>query len=212
MTALVRPVLIGLTGPIGCGKSTITGWLAARGAAVVDADRLARAALEPGEPAFRAVVAAFGPEIVAPDGRLDRAALAERVFADPAERSRLEAITSPAVRPRIEAAIVAAAAAGTGAVVLEAIRLIESGWAERCDEVWLVTCDPAVQRVRLLGRGMAPDDAAARIAAQAGLAERVAPRATRTIEASGSLAEVEAAVGAALADALARHRERVSAD
>ncbi len=202
-----RPaLLIGLTGPIGCGKTTVAGWLAARGAVVVDADRLAREVLEPGEPALAALVGAFGAGILGPGGRLDRAALAARVFADPDERRRLEAITSPAVRPRIDEALVAASTSGAPVVVLEAIRLVEAGYADRCDEVWLVDCDADAQLARLLGRGMDPDDAAARIEAQRGLVERVRPFATRVVDTSGRPEEVEAAIAETLARALAAHR------
>jgi hypothetical protein len=95
-----RALRIGLTGPIGCGKTTISGWLAARGAVVIDADRLARVIVEPGEPALDAIAEAFGPQVVGPDGTLDRAALADIVFADGRPRpSRGD--PGPAVRPRI---------------------------------------------------------------------------------------------------------------
>ncbi len=173
-------VRIGLTGPIGCGKSTVAGWLGERpGVVVIDADQVAREVVEPGEPALDAVVARFGTDVSAP-GRmpLDRAALGRIVFADPAALRDLEAITHPAVRPRILAAIAAAEAADAPAVVVEAIRLVEGGLAEVCDEVWLVTCDPTVQRERLVGRGAQSDDAERRIAAQAGFADRLRPLAT----------------------------------
>jgi dephospho-CoA kinase len=199
-----RPILIGLTGPIGCGKTTVAGWLAQRGAAVVDADRLAREILEPGEAALASVIDSFGPGVLDGDGRLDRAALARVVFADPAARARLEAITSPAVRPRIEAAVAAALASGAPVVVLEAIRLVEAGYVEVCDEVWLVTCDPAEQRERLAARGMDAADLEARIASQAGLEGRARTVATRIIDTSGDRSMAEAAVVVALADALER--------
>ena len=201
-----RTLRIGLTGPIGCGKSTVAGWLAIRGAAVVDADRIARAVLEPGEATLARVVAAFGPAILDPAGRLDRAALASRVFADPVERRRLEAITSPAIRPRIDAAIAAAEADGAGIVVLEAIRLVEAGYAAEVDEVWLVTCDAEAQWARLAARGLPPADASARIAAQAGLMEAVGPIASRVIDTSGDPITTEASVAAALAAALETKR------
>jgi dephospho-CoA kinase len=201
-----RALRIGLTGPIGCGKSTIAGWLAAAGAAVVDADRLAREILEPGEPALAAVVEAFGEDVLDEAGQLDRAALAAVVFADRRARARLEAITSPAVRPRIDAALAAAEGDGAAVVVLEAIRLVEGGYAEACDEVWLVTCDSAAQWARLEARGMDLADAEARIAAQAGLEARVRPVATRVIDASGDLAATEALVADALANARLRRR------
>ena len=111
-TGHARPVRIGLTGPIGCGKSTVAGWLGERpGVVVIDADQVAREVVEPGEPALDAVVARFGPDLLRDDGSLDRAALGRIVFADPAALRDLEAITHPAVRPRILAAIADAEAA-----------------------------------------------------------------------------------------------------
>ncbi len=137
-------VRIGLTGPIGCGKSTVAGWLGERpGVVAIDADEVAREVVEPGEPALEAVFARFGDAVRAPDGSLDRAALGRIVFADPAALRDLEAITHPAVRARILARLADAEAAGAQAVVIEAIKLVEGGLADLCDEVWLVTCDPA---------------------------------------------------------------------
>ena len=103
---------IGLTGPIGCGKSTVAGWLEEQGAVTIDADQVAREVVEPGEPALAAIAAAFGPAVLRPDGSLDRAALASRVFDDAPELRRLEAIIRPAVRPRTMARIEAAEASG----------------------------------------------------------------------------------------------------
>src|SRR3954452_10397298 len=157
--AASRMIRIGLTGPIGCGKSTGAGWLGGLGAIVVDADVVAREVVEPGEPALDAVVARFGSGVVHHDGSLDRGALGRIVFADPAALRDLEAITHPAVRSRIRGAIDRAASDGAEAVVIEAIRLVEGGLAQMCDEVWLVTCDAAVQRERLIGRGATPDTA-----------------------------------------------------
>jgi dephospho-CoA kinase len=175
---------IGLTGPIGCGKSTVAGWLRDRGAAIVDADALARSVTAPGEPGFAAVLDRFGDVYRRPDGSLDRAALGRLVFSDPAALRDLEAIVHPAVRPRIEAAVATATESGAAAVVIEAIKLIEAGYAAAVDEVWLVTCDPDTQRRRLVGRGVPAQDADQRIAAQADLAARLTPRATRIIDTS----------------------------
>jgi dephospho-CoA kinase len=178
-------VRIGLTGPIGCGKSTVAGWLGERpGVVVIDADRVAREVVEPGEPALEAVVARFGAGILRQDGALDRAALGRIAFADPAALRDLEAITHPAVRPRILAAIEAAEAAGASAIVIEAIKLVEGGLAALCDDVWLVTCEPDVQVARLIARGSTEQDAAQRIAAQGGRFEQIRPTATRVIETS----------------------------
>ena len=98
----------------------------------------------------------------------------------------LEAIIHPAVRPRIEAAVEAARAAGASIVAVEAIKLVEGGYAAECDEVWLVVCDPTVQRERLIGRGTSAADAAMRIEAQGDLVDRLATAATRIIDANGS--------------------------
>ena len=188
-------VRIGLTGPIGCGKSTVAGWLGERaGVVVIDADRVAREVLEPAEPALDAVIARFGGGLVGPAGVLDRTALGRIVFADSAALRDLEAIVHPAVRPRILDAVARAVAEGADVVVIEAIKLVEGGLAALCDEVWLVTCDPAVQRERVVSRGSEPADADRRIAAQGDLTDRLRPAATRVIDTSGSLADTRAIV------------------
>jgi dephospho-CoA kinase len=180
-----RTVRIGLTGPIGCGKSTLGRWLGELGAVVVDADTIARRVTDVGEPALDDVVARFGEAYRRPDGSLDRAALGRLVFSDRSALRDLEAIVHPAVRPRIEAAVAGAEAAGAPAVVIEAIKLIEAGYAAECDEVWLVTCDAEAQRRRLVGRGSPATEADQRIAAQGDLAARLGPLSTRVIDASG---------------------------
>jgi dephospho-CoA kinase len=178
---------IGLTGPIGCGKSTVAHWLGERpGVVVIDADRVARDVLAAGTPTVAEVYAHFGDDLRGADGALDRAALGRIVFADEAALRDLEAIVHPAVRPRILAALEAADAAGASAVVIEAIKLVEGGLAELCDEVWLVTCDPDVQLERLIGRGSAVADARDRVAAQGDLTTRLRPAATHVIDTSGA--------------------------
>lgn len=195
MTA-ARPVRIGLTGPIGCGKSTVARWLGERGAVVIDADAVARAVTTPDQPGHDAVLARFRDPVRAADGTLDRAALARIVFSDPAALRDLEGIVHPLVRPRILEAIAAADARQAPAVAIEAIKLVEGGLAELCDVVWWVACRE--QRARLIARGMEPADADRRIAAQAGMAGRV--RAAREdvveVDTSGSLVEAEARVAA----------------
>jgi len=199
-------VRIGVTGPIGCGKSQVARWLEELGARAVDADLVAREVAAPGTPVHDAILARFGAAVTAPDGTVDRAALGRVVFADPPALRDLEALVHPAVRRRILAAIEDAEAAGVAAIVVEAIKLVEGGLAALCDEVWLVTCDAAAQRERLTGRGTALADAEQRIGAQAGLVERLRPAATRVLDTSGPIAASRAAVVTALAEALAAVR------
>jgi dephospho-CoA kinase len=189
----MKTVRIGLTGPIGCGKSTVAAMLAEHGAVVIDADRLVRAVYE--DAAVReAVETRFGAGVRTPDGAIDRVALSRIVFDDAGALRDLEAIIHPAVRPRILAGIDAAEHGRASAVVVEAIKLVESGLAGLCDEVWLVTCDPPVQRGRLRDRGVAEDDADRRIASQRHLRDRIEPVATRRIDTSGTLDETRAEV------------------
>jgi dephospho-CoA kinase len=211
-------VRIGITGPIGCGKSTVAGWLAELGATVIDADRVARDVTAPGSPTLAQIVARFGSDLVR-DGVLDRGALGRIVFSDPAALADLEAIVHPAVRPVIVAEMSAAEHSGAKAVVVEAIKLVEGGLAELCDEVWLVTCAPEQQLARVLARTLArtparamddvstpPDgegDAQARIAAQVDMVDRLAPAASRILDTSGSPEHTRSLVAAAYADALA---------
>lgn len=192
-----RSLRIGLTGPIGCGKSTVAGWLAEEGAAVVDADEVAREVTAPGEPAVAEIAARFGRDVMRADGSLDRAALARIVFADEQRLRELESIVHPAVRPRLLAAVEAAEESGAPIVAIEAIKLVEGGLAALCDEVWLVTCDPGEQRARLAGRGVYPADADRRIAAQGAIVDRLRPVATRVIDTTGTSAEARAVVAAA---------------
>jgi dephospho-CoA kinase len=199
-----RPLRIGITGPIGCGKTTVAGWLGERpDVVVVDADLEARLVLAPGTAEVQAVFERFGEGLRREDGTLDRAALGRIVFADPDALRALESIVHPAVRPRILAAIAAAEAAGADAVVVEAIKLVEGGLAELCDEVWLVTCEPGIQHERLVARDGDAQDAARRIEAQGDLAGRLRPAATRVIDTSGTTAATREDVLAVL-DALLR--------
>jgi dephospho-CoA kinase len=200
-----RPVRIGLTGPIGCGKSSIARWLAQAGGTVVDADEMARAVTAPGEPALDQIRERFGDDVFAPDGTLDRAALARIVFEDPEALRELERIVHPNVRVKIEAKVAAADESGAPFVVIEAIKLVEAGYAEECDEVWLVECQPSTQRARLADRGFEEADLERRLAAQGpDLVTRLAPAATRRLVTDGTLAHTHDLVQAALRQALAR--------
>ena len=167
MAAGYCPVVlrIGLTGGIGSGKSTVSAALAARGAVVVDADRIAREVVEPGTPGLAAVVQAFGDGVLTPDGTLDRPALAAVVFADSDARRRLDGIVHPLVRAR--AAEVAAAAPPGAVVVHDVPLLVESGQTAGYDLVLVVETPTETRVARLVRRGLAEADARARIAAQA---------------------------------------------
>ncbi len=201
----MKTVRLGLTGPIGCGKSTVAGWLAEMGAVVIDADDVAREVVERGTPGFDQVVAAFGKQLVRPDGSLDRATLGRIVFADPAALRRLEAIVHPAVRPQILEQILAAERSMALAVVVEAIKLVEGGLGTMCDEVWLIACDERAQRERLASRGLDGATAAERIAAQQDPATRLRAAATRVIDTSGEPEPTRAAVVEAWLSALREH-------
>jgi dephospho-CoA kinase len=197
------PVVIGLTGPIGCGKSTVARMLADLGGTVIDADELAREVTAPGEPALSAIRARFGDRVLGTSGALDRAALAAVVFSDAAALRDLEAIVHPHVRARVEALLERARADAAPFVAIEAIKLVEGGLAGRCHEVWVIDCSADEQRQRLLGRGLTEADMERRMAAQGhDLAERLARRADRRIVTSGSLERVRERVEDALADVL----------
>jgi dephospho-CoA kinase len=163
---------VGLTGGIGSGKSTVARLLAGHGAVIIDADALARDAIEPGTPGFAAVASRFGSALRA-DGTLDRAALASLVFNDPAERAALEAIVHPVVGLEIAEAF-ADHAETDAVVVLDSPLLIETGAHEDCDVLVVVTAPEEVRVHRLTARGMDAADVRARIGAQMPLADKVA--------------------------------------
>lgn len=161
---------VGLTGGIGSGKSEVARILAGLGAYVVDSDVLAREVVAPGTPGLLAVAEAFGPSVLAPDGSLDRAALAAVVFADEEARARLNAIVHPLVGA---AAAERYAAAPEGAVVVHDVPLlVETGMAPLFDVVVVVDAPDEVRVARLVRRGLTEADARARIAAQATREER----------------------------------------
>src|ERR1700678_2279937 len=183
----------GLTGGIGSGKSTVSARLADLGAVVLDADKAARAVVEPGTPGLAAITAAFGPDVLAADGSLDRAKLAGIVFADEAALGRLNAITHPLIHEYIRAAEEAAIAAGGDDLVLvdDVALLAEWGRAKEFDLVIVVDVPTETQLERLTEqRGMTEDQAGARIAAQATREQRLAV-ADIVIENSGSRQDLD---------------------
>jgi dephospho-CoA kinase len=189
-------LVLGITGSIASGKSSVAALFAELGAVVVNADQLARDAVAPGTPALAQLVADFGPGILTPAGELDRAVLARRVFVDPAARERLNAVTHPAIARLSAARLAALRAQGVSLVVYEAPLLFEAGAVRRVDQVLTVVVDPALQQVRLAKRdGLAVTEIAARIAAQWPQAEKVA-RADYVIDNSGPLAETRRQVAA----------------
>jgi len=176
--------LIGLTGNIACGKSTVLRQLARLGAYTIDADELIHEILRKGGLAYKPVLEEFGEGILGEDGEIDRRALARIVFSDPEKLRRLEKIEHPIVRRVIEEKI---SGASEEVVVLDAIKLIESGWADKCDSVWVVTCLREQQIDRLMRtRGYSREEAEMRVDAQSPQEAKVA-RANVVIDNSGSL-------------------------
>jgi dephospho-CoA kinase len=166
--------LVGLTGGIGSGKSTVSSVLAARGAEIIDADQITRSLQQPGQPVFEAMVDRYGSEVLDADGALDRAAVAARVFADPEERAALEAIVHPAVRAEMRARIEAASESDR-VVVLDIPLLAEGGGRRDTSAVIVVDCPVEVAVERLVEhRGFDRADAEARVAAQASREQRLA--------------------------------------
>ena len=158
--------------------------------------------MTPGSPVTDAIIARFGGEYRLADGSLDRAALGRLVFDDPERLAELEAIVHPAVARLEQEAIRAAEALRPAAIVIEAIKLVEAGYAGRCDEVWLVACEPEVQLARLTRRGMSASDARQRIAAQSASLPLWRSAATRILCTDGEPAAVEGLVAAAFEELL----------
>jgi dephospho-CoA kinase len=200
--------LVGLTGGIGSGKSTVAARFAERGCAIIDADRVAREVVEPGEAALEEIVTRFGTGIRRPDGSLDRAALATIVFADADARADLERITHPRVAARMAERIADLAGRADAApgqlVVVDHPLLVETGQAGRFDAVVVVLASEPIRLQRLADeRGMDLEDARARLRAQANDQERRAV-ATHVIDNDGDLASLNAQVDRVHEDLLAR--------
>lgn len=199
--------LIGLTGNIACGKSTVLAMLREHGAAVIDADQVTHAVQQPGEPVYHAIVAAFGAVILSePGGPIDRRRLGALVFSDPQALKQLESIVHPAVHARILAWLDEATAYAPVAVI-DAVKLLEAGWKAVCDAVWVVTCPPEQQLQRLMEtRGMSEAEAWTRIRAQPPQQDRAA-QADVVINNGGALDATRRQVEAAWADIRLPHAE-----
>ena len=187
--------ILGLTGGIGSGKSMVAQMFAQLGAAVVDADQLAREVVEPGQPALQEIAATFGPEVLLPDGRLDRPRLAAIIFADPAERAKLDAITHPRIRARMDEEI-EARRSGPGVLLVDIPLLYENDRVDTVEKVIVVWVDPPTQLRRLSQRGgLSAEAARQRISAQMPLDAKRA-RADHVIDNSGELEETRRQVEA----------------
>lgn len=178
--------ILGVTGNIASGKSTVSSLLADLGATVIDSDLVYRELVSKGQPLLEVVKDRFGQRIIAADGSLDRAALGAIVFADPAALAELDRLTHPAVIAEVDARV---ERVDGGLVVLDAVKLVESGHADRCDAVLVVVADPEVQTRRLMERnGLTEQDARRRVESQPPLEVKLA-RADLVIDNNGTREE-----------------------
>lgn len=172
-------ILLGLTGPIACGKTTVLQMLESRGAKSIDADRLVHELMAPGLPVWEGIVATFGRDNLLPDQTIDRKRLGETVFGGQEAMRSLERIIHPAVVKAIESRLQTWKQGNTDrqqetVAVLEAIKLIEGGYHTRCQEVWIVTCAPDVQIRRLVKtRNLTEEEARLRLRSQPGWSEKM---------------------------------------
>jgi phosphopantetheine adenylyltransferase/dephospho-CoA kinase len=186
--------VIGLTGGIASGKSTVTRFFKDRDVPVIDADILGHRTYDPGTDTFAAVVATFGQDLVAADGSIDRRVLGGKVFGKPDELKRLTDIVWPGIRKLASEALSEFEAAGNSIVVLEAAVLFEAGWEDLVDEVWVVVVEPDLAVQRLASRnGLDEAAARARIDSQLSNDERIS-RSNVVIKNNGTLEELESGI------------------
>jgi len=186
--------VIGLTGGIGSGKSTVTEYLAELGAVIIDADKVGHEAFEPDTPAWHDVVAAFGKDVVAPSGEIDRKKLGPLVFNNPESLARLNEIMHPRMYDMMKERIEAYREQGVGVVVMEAAILIEANWTPLVDEVWVTVAGESsvIERLKQQ-RGMEEEQILARIRSQLSAEERI-EKADVVIHNDGDLEEMKAKV------------------
>lgn len=200
--------VIGLTGGIAAGKSLVSQALAEHGAVIIDADRVGHEAYRPGTDTWHALVAHFGKDIVSESGDIDRRRLGATVFADPAQRVKLQEIVWPRMKEMMRARLDELRASGAQVVVIEAAVLFEAGWTDIVDEVWVVEAPEPVALQRLMTRnGLSEEDARARIRAQLSNEERAA-HAHVVIRNAGAIAAARAEVDAAWAALMDRLTSR----
>lgn len=194
---------LGLTGGIGSGKSTVASMLAAKGAAVIDADAISRSLTAPGGRAMAAIAQTFGPQMIDAQGAMDRQAMREAVFQDPQAKQKLEAIIHPLVSQITAEQAQAAVQSGHRVLVFDVPLLVESGerWRKQVDRVIVVDCDAETQRQRVMARsGLAAEEIDRIIALQASRAQRLACADLVILNQGLSLSQLESKVAQVAAD------------
>jgi dephospho-CoA kinase len=198
------PYVIGITGNIACGKTTVGSILLELGAArYIDADAIVHELYHPNQPLYDAVLRDFGPGVLASDGAIDRKALGAIVFNDPIRLKQLEALVHPIVSTTIVGQLMDLGTQEIG--IVDAVKLLEGNTAQQCNAIWLITCSPDEERRRLIeDRGLSPDEASKRLAAQPNR-DQHDPRITEVIDNSGTRATTKVQVEAAWQRFIARY-------
>jgi dephospho-CoA kinase len=185
--------IIGLTGSIGSGKSAVAQSLETLGAVHIDADKVGHEIYNPGTPGWQDIVNSFGKGVLSPEGTVDRKKLSQIVFNDPEALAKLNKLLHPRIRQKIETHLVTSRQQGKVAAVIEATLLVEAGWMDMVDELWLVTAPPEQMLERLKKRGLSESESLARLASQTS-AEVLEPKATVVIKNDSSLEQLQASV------------------
>jgi dephospho-CoA kinase len=185
--------IIGLTGNIGCGKSTVARFLQELGADCIDADKVGHEIYNPGTPGWQETVETFGQDILSPEGTIDRKKLSQKVFNNPEAVARLNRILHPKIRQAVEKRLDEARRRGKEVAVVEAILLVEAGWMDMVDVLWLVVAPHDLTLKRLKERGLPEPEALARMAAQTP-PEKLKQYAGEVIHNDGDLAKLKSTV------------------